>query len=157
LIAALCFLAVAVRAYIGYAIPTEWNKTSLQAVLLFSCMGVGKMMGGVLADWVGFRTTTFFSLLFGLPFLLFGNKVMVLSLIGVGLFSMTMPVTIGILVSRFPKMPCFSFGITTVALFVGTLPAFFIRPQTLAAHQITVLVLSLLALPAIIFCVKKGK
>ena len=35
------FLAVAIRGYIAYAIPIEWNKTELQAIALFSFMGIG--------------------------------------------------------------------------------------------------------------------
>jgi hypothetical protein len=81
---------------------------------------------------------------------------MVLSLIGIGLFSMTMPVTVALLVSALPEEPCFAFGITTVALFVGTVPAFFIRPETLLAHQITVLLLSVLAAGCLHRTLKKG-
>ncbi|MBE6657200.1 MAG: MFS transporter [Ruminococcaceae bacterium] len=151
------FFAVAVRGYIAYAIPTEWNKTVIQTVALFVCMGIGKMLGGILCDRIGFRRVTAISLLGSLPFLLAGNTNMALSLTGVALFSMTMSVTVAILVSRFPHQPGFAFGITTTGLFFGTVPAFFVRPQTLPAHQIAVLVLSAAALPAIITCIKKGK
>jgi len=88
---------------------------------------------------------------------LFGNSVMTVSLIGVGLFSMTMPLTIGLLVSRMPEAPGFSFGITTVALFAGSLPAFFLRPAGLLAHQATVLILSAAALGCLTICIKKGR
>lgn len=153
----LAFVAVAIRSYIGYAIPTEWNKTVPQSIMLFVCMGLGKSLGGIVADLIGYRKTAWISLLGGLPFLLFGNSYMMISLIGVALFSMTMPITIAILASRFPKTPGFAFGITTVALFVGVLPAFFVQPESLLAHQLTVLILSILALIAILLCVKKGK
>lgn len=157
LIVLLAFIDVIVRGYIAYAIPTEWNKSVVQAVALFLCMGIGKTLGGVLCDRIGFRRVTFLSLLGGLPFLLAGNRLMLLSLIGVALFSMTMPVTVGILASAFPKRPGFAFGITTTGLFLGSAPAFFIRPQTLPAHQITVLILTAVALPATILCIKKGR
>lgn len=104
---------------------------------------------------VGYYKTAIISSVFALPFLLFGNSYMVLSLIGVGLFSMTMPITISILVSRFPKQHCFSFGVTTVALFVGTLPAFFIRPTTLFEHQLTVLLLIIIATIGLVICIRK--
>lgn len=151
------FLGVAVRGYIAYAIPTEWNKTVLQTVALFVCMGIGKILGGILCDRIGFRRVTYISLLGSLPFLLAGNSRMGLSLVGVALFSMTMSVTVAALASRFPEQPGFAFGITTVGLFFGTLPAFFFRPQTLFAHQIVVLLLSAAALPAVLYCIKKGK
>lgn len=155
LIMLIAFLVVAIRAYIGYAIPTEWNKTSMQTVLLFAIMGIGKMTGGILADTIGYYKTILISSLLSLPFLLFGNSIMLLSLVGVGLFSMTMPITIAVLVSKFPKRQCFAFGITTVALFVGTFPAFFIRPTRLLSHQITVFMLIVIATAALLFCVEK--
>ncbi len=139
------FLSAAVRAYVAYAIPTGWKKETIHAVFLFCSMGIGKYLGGVLCDRIGYQKTATLSLLISLPFLLFGNHVMVVSLIGVGLFSMTMPVTVAILSSAFPKDPAFAFGITTVALFVGTAPAFFIRPQGLLVNQIIVLILGFLA------------
>jgi len=151
------FFGVAVRAYIAYAIPTEWNKTVIQTVALFVFMGIGKILGGILCDRIGYRRVTYISLLGALPFLLAGNTNMMLSLIGIALFSMTMPITAAALVSRFPHQPGFAFGITTTGLFFGTLPVFFIRPQTLLAHQTVVLVLSAAALPAILTCIKKGK
>ena len=156
-LANLAFLAVAVRGYVAYAIPIEWNKTALQAIALFFFMGFGKMLGGILADRVGYRKTTYISLLGGLPFLLFGNGNMWVSLFGIMLFSMTMPITVAILVSAFPKMVGFAFGITTVGLFAGVFPAFFVQPKGLLAHQILVVVLIALALPAIDICIKKGK
>ena len=148
---------VAVRGYIAYAIPTEWNKTFPQTVALFVCMGIGKMLGGILCDHIGYRRVTAISLLCGLPFLLAGNTNMMLSLIGVALFSMTMSVTVAVLASGFPRQPGFAFGITTTGLFLGTLPVFFIRPQTLIAHQTVVLLLTAAAFPAIITCIQKGK
>lgn len=152
------FIVIAIRAYIGYAIPTEWNKTEYQAILLFFIMGCGKIVGGFLADCMGCYKTALISSIASIPFLLFGNSIMILSLVGVGLFSMTMPVTISILVSKFPQQPCFSFGITTVALFVGTFPAFFVRPTTLLAHQLTVLILIVIAILGLLFCIeKRGK
>ena len=153
----LALLSVIVRGYAAYAIPTEWNKTVLQSICLFVCMGLGKTAGGVLCDKIGCRRVSIISLLGGLPFLLFGNELMALSLIGVALFSMTMPVTVAILASAFPKRPGFAFGLTTVGLFLGSAPAFFLRPQSLLAHQIVVVVLTAIALPAILICTQKGR
>ena len=81
---------------------------------------------------------------------------MVLSLIGVALFSMTMPITVAVLASVFPKRPGFAFGITTTGLFMGVAPAFFIRPESLLTHQILIIVLTAAALPAILLSIKKG-
>lgn len=155
LIMFVAFAVVAIRAYIAYAIPTAWNKEEYQAILLFFIMGAGKIIGGVLADKIGYYRTALVSSIIALPLLLFGNSIMGLSLVGVGLFSMTMPITISILVSKFPDQPGFAFGVTTVALFVGTFPAFFIRPTTLLEHQLTVVILILIATIALLFCINQ--
>ncbi len=139
------FLSTAIRSYVAYAIPTAWKKDTIHAILLFSFMGIGKYMGGFLCDRIGYQKTTSLSLLFSLPFLLFGNELMLISLIGVGLFSMTMPITVAILASAFPKEPAFAFGITTVALFTGVAPVFFFRPEGLLVNQLIVLILGGLA------------
>ncbi len=157
IITLLAFIGVSVRGYIAYAIPTDWKKTTIQAVALFCFMGIGKMMGGIVADKIGYRKTTYISLIVGLPFLLFGNSIMILSLIGVALFSMTMPVTIAILVSKYKNNPCLAFGITTVGLFVGTFPVFFVKPDTLLLNQLVVIALTLIAIPTFCICIKKGK
>ncbi len=153
----LTFIAVTARSFVGYAIPSEWNNGTAQKIFLYCAMGLGKLLGGISCDKIGYGKTAFISLVIALPFLLFGNTFMLLSLIGIGLFSMTMPVTVGILVSKFPSNPCFAFGITTTALFAGTFPAFFIRPEGLLGHQITVFVLSAVAAVCIMLSLKKGK
>lgn len=145
LIVFLIFFTVAARAYIGYAIPTAWNKKTWQTVMLFVCMGIGKMLGGVFADRFGSRKTAVFTLLAALPFLLAGDKLMAVSLIGVLLFSMTMPISLGVLVSVLADQPGLAFGITTVALFAGTLPVFFVQPHTQTGHIVTVTALTLAA------------
>ena len=127
-------LSVAVRAYVAYAIPMSWNQAPWQSVLLFVTMGVGKAMGGVLSDLIGPRRTALWSLGLSIPLLCLGDRVMAVSLLGVALFSMTMPVSVGVLVSRYPKNVGLCFGITTVGLFLGTAPAFFVRADGMAVY-----------------------
>ncbi len=151
----LTVLSVMARAYVAYAIPTSWNKELWQTVLLFVTMGIGKAAGGYLADWLGARFTAFASLTLALPLLIFGDRWMVVSLLGVALFSMTMPLSLGILVSRFPRAPGLAFGMTTFGLFVGTLPAFFLRPEQPAAYISIICLFTLGALLAFALCLKK--
>lgn len=153
----LMFCAVTVRAYIGYAIPTAWRSDTLDSVILFFVMGIGKMLGGIVSDIIGAKITAVSSLILSLPFMLFGNSDILISVIGIGLFSMTMTVTLGGLVSRLPEQPGACFGITTVGLFLGTVPAFFILPGTLLADQITVTVLTLAVTVIFIFSLKGNK
>ena len=152
----LAFIVVAIRSYVGYAIPTGWNKSTIQTVVLFLFMGVGKIAGGFIADKIGYRKTAVISLGLSLPFLIFGDSLMWLSLVGVALFSMTMTLTVGVIASKIPQMPGLAFGITTVALFVGVFPAFFIRPGTLLEHQLVSGALNIIALLCLVKSIKKG-
>lgn len=152
---AVLLLAVAARSFVSYAIPTDWMDTTLDSVLLFVFMGLGKMLGGPVADKFGFRACAFVSLVVSIPFLAFGGRVMPLSVIGIALFSMTMPITVGILASRFRGRIGYSFGITTVGLFLGVLPSFFVLPRTLFSQIITLTALCLLALCGILISLKK--
>ena len=120
----LATIVVIIRAYMGYAIPTSWKTTISQVVLLYCFMGVGKAMGGILIDSIGIRKTALLSTIGALPFLLFGDNIMYLSLIGVMMFSMTMAVTLALIVSEMMQKPGVAFGLTTVGLFLGTVPIF---------------------------------
>lgn len=138
----LAVLVVIARAYMGYGIPTTWNRTLFQTVLLYCAMGVGKALGGILIDTVGVRRSAAVSTLGALPFLLFGDKIMAVSLIGVLLFSMTMAITLGVLVSVVKKYPGVAFGLTTVGLFLGSLPVFVVKLDRLWIECLVVAVLS---------------
>ena len=139
-------LIVIVRAYMGYGIPTSWNKTTLETILLFSFMGVGKCLGGIMVDLIGIRKTAILSVVCALPFLLFGDQIMFISLFGIMLFSMTMAITLAILVSTLKKNPGLAFGLTTIGLFLGTVPIFFIKFTTLLANCILITVLTIICL-----------
>lgn len=134
------FFVTAIRGYIGYAIPTSWCKETPDFFILFFLMGLGKALGGVLADKFGAGRVGVVSTLACIPFLIFGRDVMVISVFGVMLFSMTMAITYGMCLNAMPSNPGISFGVTTIGLFIGTLPTMFIRPSvTLACVLVTVL------------------
>lgn len=120
-------LVVIIRGYMGYGIPTSWNKTVFQTIIFFSIMGLGKALGGILSDLFGVNKVAIFSTLAAIPFLCFGDKIMIISLIGVMLFSMTMAITLAMLVSKLNNSVGLAFGLTTIGLFLGTVPIFFIR------------------------------
>ena len=139
---ALATFVVAVRAYMGYGIPTSWNKTELQTIALYCCMGVGKGLGGILTDKIGIRLTALISTVGALPFMVFGADVMEVSLIGIASFSMTMAVTLALIVSRLPRHPGVAFGFTTLGLFMGTLPFFYFRIQSVLTNSIIITALT---------------
>ncbi|MBE6160914.1 MAG: MFS transporter [Firmicutes bacterium] len=143
LVIIIAIFIVIVRGYMGYGIPTSWNKTTTQTILLFFTMGIGKALGGILSDKFGIKKIAILSTLFAIPFLCFGDKVMIVSLIGVMLFSMTMAITLEILVSVLKNTPGFAFGLTTIGLFLGTAPIFFIK-LTMTMNIIIIVIFSLI-------------
>lgn len=153
----LAVIIVAVRGFIGYGIPSSWNKSVWQTVLLYVSMGVGKALGGVLSDMFGMKRTAVLSSILCLPFLLFGDRIMIISLIGVMLFSMTMSITLGLLVSALPKEPGLAFGLTTVGLFLGTLPIFFVKFASLLSGGIIISAAVIMCAAALSYlCAKRG-
>jgi hypothetical protein len=153
----LAVLVVIIRGYMGYGIPTSWNKTIIQTVILFCIMGVGKCLGGILSDVYGIRKVGILSTLIAIPFLCFGNKLMLVSLIGVMFFSMTMSITLAILVSVLKEKPGLAFGFTTIGLFLGTAPIFFVKITNMNINIITIVLLSILCSIILGYLLKKGE
>ena len=137
------FAVTAVRSFIGYAIPISWKKELWQSFFLFGMMGLGKALGGYLADRFGARRTGVWSTLLCIPFLLFGKDLMLVSVFGVFCFSLTMSITFGMLLSVIRESPGSAFGVTTAALFTGLLPVFLFGSFGYLANSILIVVLSL--------------
>ena len=157
LVIIIAVFVVIIRGFMGYGIPTSWNKTVLQNVLLFTFMGIGKALGGILSDAYGIRKVGVFSTLLAIPFLCFGDSFMIISLFGVMAFSMTMSITLGILVSILKKSPGLAFGLTTIGLFLGTLPIFFIKTPNILYNSIMIAVLSVLCSILLAYVLKEDK
>ena len=149
-------LVVVIRGYMGYGIPTSWNKTTVQLIVFFCTMGLGKALGGILSDLIGIRKVAIGSCLLAIPFLCFGDNNMFISLIGVMFFSMTMAITLGILVSNLKKTPGLAFGLTTIGLFLGTAPIFFIRLDMIG-NIIVIIITSILCSIALGYVLKGDK
>lgn len=150
-------IVVIMRGYIGYGIPTSWNKTIFQTILLYVAMGLGKALGGILSDLFGIRKIAVVSCLLSIPFLCMGNNLMIVSLIGVMMFSMTMPITLALLASCLKNKPGLAFGITTIGLFIGTAPIFFIKITNEIFNIILIISMSLICLIILLLILKKEK
>ena len=133
---------IATRGYMAYGIPMSWKNTVWETIAILAVMGVGKALGGVFADLFDARKVAVISAAAALPFLLFGNKLVAVSLFGVMLFSMTMSITLAALVSVLKKRPGLAFGLTTIGLFIGTAPVFFFKFTSFAANCIMISVLT---------------
>ena len=155
LLTLIIIFVVAVRGYLAYSIPTGWSVNTFHLIILYSYMGLGKMFGGIVVDKLGYKPATIISILGALPFLLLGNNLPLISLTGVFLYSMSMPITIGMAYSKFKNSPGFAFGITTIGLFIGFCPEFFFSVNTLIAQQIVVSVLSIIVFILIFISLNK--
>lgn len=144
LIIILTLIIIITRGYMGYGIPTSWNKTTFETIMLYCAMGLGKALGGIISDLTSARKTAIISTIIALPFLCLGDNNMLISLIGVTAFSMTMSITLGLLVSVLKNTPGLAFGLTTIGLFLGTLPIYFIKLTTTLTNIIIITVLSLI-------------
>lgn len=140
----LAVLVVIVRGYMGYGLPTSWNKTVYQTVILYFAMGFGKALGGILSDMFGMKKIGILSSLLALPFLLIGDNIMVISLIGVLFFSMTMSITLALIFSVLKNTPGLSFGMTTIGLFLGTVPIFFFKITNFWLNSAVIIILTLI-------------
>lgn len=151
----LAVFIVMIRGWIGYGIPTSWNKTMFETLLLFFTMGIGKCMGGILIDAYGIKKIGIYSCLLAIPFLSFGDDMMIISLIGVMMFSMTMSITLALLASILKKNPGLAFGLTTIGLFLGTLPIFFISIKSKIINIILICISSILCALIFSYIIKK--
>ena len=138
----LLFLIIVLRAFAGANIPLAWERAGLLVLLPSAASCLGKAAGGIAGDLFGAGRTGVMSLLLSLPLILFAAANPVLSLMGILLFNMTMPVTLCALADLMPKNPGFAFGLTTLALLLGTAVTFFWAvPAHLAKPLLTAMIL----------------
>lgn len=158
IVVAFATFVVVVRSYMGYVIPVEWYDNSyLSLILMFSSMGIGKALGGLLIDKIGMWRTILISTFGSLPFLIIGNTIIPFSLIGLLLFSMTMAVALGLIVSVMQNYPGVGFGFTTIGLFAGALISAFIMPEGFVAKSILVTALTVVSLVFLSYISRKNK
>ena len=121
----LCLSAIVIRALVGAFTPLTWRTSDL--LLLVSALAVfaGKFCGGWLADRLGARSVCLVALAVSAPLLAFANSQPALCCLGLLLFNIPTASTLCVVASQLPGHPGFSFGLTTFALFLGTVPSFF--------------------------------
>lgn len=151
----LATFVVMARGYMGYGIPISWNKTTIQMITLYVTMAMGKALGGVLIDKIGMRKTAFISTVCALPLLIFGDNIMTISVLGVMFFSMTMAITLGLIVSVLKDKPGLAFGYTTIGLFLGTIPIFFIKTVNMYLNAGILTILTIICLMCLNYMIRR--
>ena len=126
----LCAFIIIIRAAVGADKPDYIEYLSdffimLSALTVFA----GKFVGGLLADRFGARIVAASSLLLSAPLLAFANSQIEVYCIGLFFFNISTSITLCVIVSHLPNNPGLSFGLTTMALFLGnTLISFWALP-----------------------------
>jgi len=116
------FTVVLLRSYAGLSFDFPHHGISSWLPWQVSAVVLGKAAGGLLADRYGLVRTVNASLLTAAIAFLFPNSAL-LCLLAVFCFNMTMPLTLWLLAAELPGMKGFAFGLLTMALFIGYLPA----------------------------------
>jgi len=134
---ALLFLVVVIRSYTGMAVTFSWKEGFTAGLLATFCIAGGKALGGILAAKFGDVKIMALSLLLGALAYAFSGY-MAFGLAALLLFNMTMPVTLYMIADRFKSLSGFSFGLLTMALFIGFVPVYlgaeaFLKPPCLGA------------------------
>ncbi|MBQ7535221.1 MAG: hypothetical protein IJT43_06335 [Stomatobaculum sp.] len=121
--AALCLVtAVLFRSYAGTIMRYGWKKAGV-AFLFTAGVVFGKMLGGIVGDRAGWRRTAVVSLAVSGLLFLFAEKNAACGIAAVFFFNMTMPLTLTALAKLYRGREGMAFGLTTLALFLGTLPS----------------------------------
>jgi MFS transporter, FSR family, fosmidomycin resistance protein len=120
----LVLFVIAVRALGGLAVVFPWKSDINLLVILTISIALGKGLGGFIADKFGWAQVTIGSLIISIPLLIFGVSIPALGMMGMLLFNITMPVTLTMVSNMIPGRPGTAFGLTCMALLLGTLPAF---------------------------------
>lgn len=122
LLIVLIMVPIIVRSLIGLSIEFPWKENKTLLFVLVSSLALGKVFGGILADKFGLLKVGIGGLIISSPLLAFYSTIPFLGIIGAFVFNFTMPVTLIAMFNVLPNNKGLSFGLTTVAMFIGSLP-----------------------------------
>jgi FSR family fosmidomycin resistance protein-like MFS transporter len=118
-------LSVAIRSFVGFGGPHAVPRSARLMVGLPLVGFGGKLVGGLVADRLGWLETSTTGLLLSAPLIAFGGGSPWIVLLGLLLFQTTMPVTLAAVYRLLPRKPATAFGLPCLALIVGALPTFY--------------------------------
>lgn len=119
----ICFAVVVIRSYVGLTYSMPWKKGTLAFITVLTVV-LGKALGGLVADKIGIKNATIYSL--GIASILYiFSSIPICGIMATLLFNMTMPLTLWIVSDTLPNAKGTMFGLLTTALFVGYVPVIF--------------------------------
>jgi len=123
---ALLLLTVATRSIAGDNLTSVWRSQPVAAALgLALAASVGKMLGGVVGDRIGWARTAGISLALAGPLLALGLGDRLAAAAGLLLLQATTPLTLKALHCVAPDRPGFAFGLPSAVLVLGAAPGLF--------------------------------
>ena len=129
IIVALLLISVAIRSGVGMASPHLLPRDPLFMLGIPIALCLGKSLGGVVCDRIGWIEGSVGALLLSAPLLAYGGGSTITMMIGLFLFSLTMPVTLVAVAEVFPGKPAFAFGLCCLAFVSGAVPTFYAEVQ----------------------------
>lgn len=117
-------ISIGIRAIVGLSLTFMWKENITLFFILITGIVLGKALGGILGDKIGWMKTAIGGLLLSAVLLAFCGGYPVLAIIGAFLFNFTMPITLVALSNSLPGRYGFSFGLTTLFLLIGALIVF---------------------------------
>jgi len=122
LVLLLLLVSVAGRSMVGFGIVFSWQSGLPWAIILTAFVVLGKGLGGLLADRVGWIRVAVAALAIAAPLVAFGSDVPATAIAGMFLLNIPMSVTLAGTANLLPGRPGFAFGLTAMALEAGTWP-----------------------------------
>jgi MFS transporter, FSR family, fosmidomycin resistance protein len=123
---ALVLVSTVIRSFVGFGGTWQCDKTSLVIMAGVPIAGfLGKLVGGIVSDRVGWIDTSVGALLISAPLIAYGGGSAWAAVAGLFIFQMTMPVTLTAVYLLMPDKPATAFGWPCLALIAGAVPTFY--------------------------------
>ncbi len=119
-IAIYMFSTVLLRAYMGTMVHYSFQNTFIFSLLFVAAIVLGKFFGGILSDKFGMAEFSIVSQVLCVLCFLLSFKFSLFAFIAIFLWNTTMAITATVLSCSRPKYCGTLFGLTTLALFLGT-------------------------------------
>lgn len=141
-------ISVSIRSLYGLSAVFSWKTGNFWLITLTIFIVLGKALGGLIADKLGWQKTAIIALAISAPLLAFFPSYPFLAITGAFLFQMTMPIILTALSNLMPGKSATAFGLSVFALALGTLPVYFTVENVFRDKYIifSIIVLSLIFL-----------
>ncbi|MBE5785624.1 MAG: hypothetical protein E7330_07500 [Clostridiales bacterium] len=147
-----CLVSIGIRSFAGFTVKTL-GSTALFVLLGAAASCLGKFFGGILAKGLPHRIVGLLGVgIGGLMMAFFPESYT--SYGGIFLFNLAMPLTLSAVMAALPGHAGFGFGLTTLALFLGSAPLYAL-PDGYTASLPLMAVLTLFAAFLLFFSLKE--